>query len=95
MFFCVQHLLERSADVEVRHEFRRYFAAIAGLGYTSRDYAGTNIGEDELTANLGLEYFVGRGWVLGASYEHTQFQSSEPEGDYAGNVFRLTGGWKP
>lgn len=86
--------LERSADVEVRHEFRRYLAAIAGLGYTSRDYAGTDISETETTANLGLEYLVGRGWVLGAGYEHTQFQSSEPDGDYAGNVFRLTGGWR-
>lgn len=87
--------LERSADLEVRHEFRRYLAAIAGLGYTSRDYAGTRITEEEITASLGLEYFAGRGWVVGADYAHTAFWSSEPEGDYAGNVFRLTGKWQP
>ncbi|MFO1171934.1 MAG: outer membrane beta-barrel protein [Hyphomicrobiaceae bacterium] len=87
--------LERSADVGVRHEFRRYLAAIAGLGYTSRDYAGTDIGEDEVTGNLGLEYLVGRGWVIGGGYQHTQFESSEPESDYTDNVFRLTGGWRP
>jgi hypothetical protein len=87
--------LERSADLEIRHEFRRYLAAIAGLGYTSRDYAGTAIAEDEVTASLGLEYLVGRGWVLGGSYTHTQFGSSEPDAGYTDNQFRLSGKWRP
>lgn len=83
--------LERGADVEVRHEFRRWFAAIAGLDYTVRDYAGTAIEEDELTGRFGLEYLIGREWVLGAEYARTEFWSSEAGGDYSDNLFRVTG----
>ncbi|MEZ5926417.1 MAG: outer membrane beta-barrel protein [Hyphomicrobiaceae bacterium] len=83
--------LERAADLEVRHEFRRYFAAIAGLGYTTRDYAGTSIEEDELTGGLGLEYLIGRDWVLSAAYQRTEFWSSEAGGDYSDNLFRISG----
>ncbi len=83
--------LERNADLEVRHEFRRWFAAIAGLDYTARDYAGTAIEEDALTGRFGLEYLVGREWVLGAAYERTEFWSSEAGGDYTDNLFRVTG----
>jgi hypothetical protein len=83
--------LERAADLEIRHEFRRYFAAITGLGYTARDYAGTAIEEDELNARLGLEYLIGREWVLGAQYQRTQYWSSEAGADYSDNLFRITG----
>ncbi len=83
--------LERGADVDVRHEFRRWFAAIAGMGYTARDYAGTAIEEDEFTGRFGLEYLVGREWVLGAAYERTEFWSSEAGGDYSDNLFKVTG----
>ena len=83
--------LERGADVAVRHEFRRWFAAIAGLDYIARDYAGTTIEEDALTGRFGLEYLVGREWVLGAEYQRTELWSSEAGGDYSDNLFRVTG----
>lgn len=86
--------LEHTADLSVRHEFRRYFAAVAGLGYTARDYAGTDIEEDELDARFGLEYLIGREWVLGAQYQRTQYWSSEPDGDYSDDLFRITGTWR-
>jgi hypothetical protein len=83
--------LERSADLKVRHEFRRTLAAIAGLGATARDFAGTAIEEDELNARIGLEYLISREWVVGAGYERTEHWSSEPGADYSDNLFRISG----
>lgn len=78
-----------SASLELRHEFRRYFAALAGVGYGVKDYAGTSVSERELAAHLGAEYDLNRYVVLDADYRHVLLDSSEPGADYRDNTLRF------
>lgn len=75
-------VLTRSAGVEVRHAFRTYLIGTAGFTYTNQDYVGVTIDENELRADLGLEYFLSREAVLFSRYRHTMFDSSSPGASY-------------
>ncbi|MFN3867572.1 MAG: outer membrane beta-barrel protein [Hyphomicrobiaceae bacterium] len=75
-------VLTRAAGVELRHAFRTYLIGTAGFTYTNQDYIGVAIDENELRADLGLEYFLSREAVLFGRYRHTMFDSSSPGASY-------------
>lgn len=74
---------------EVRHGFRRDVIATAGLGYTTSDYVGTSLSEDELRATLGVEYFLNRETVLFSRYVHTAFTSNAANASYDADELRV------
>jgi hypothetical protein len=59
------------AGIEARHALQRYLIGSAGLVYTVSDYAGSSLREQELSSNVGLEYYVNREIVLFSRYQHT------------------------
>ncbi|HZT47777.1 MAG TPA: outer membrane beta-barrel protein [Hyphomicrobiaceae bacterium] len=80
--------LSRLAGLEVRHAFRRHLVGTAGIKYTLNPYDGVSIDERDLTAELGLDYYVGRYAVLYARYQHTDFASTAPGSDYSLDIVR-------
>lgn len=79
----------RSAGIEARHAFRRHLIGTAGITYTTQDYAGSSLEENELRGDLGLEYFLSREAILFSRYRHTSFGSSAAGADYAADEFHI------
>ncbi len=80
--------LSRLAGLEVRHAFRRHLVGTAAIKYTLNPYDGVAIDERDLTAELGLDYYVGRYAILYARYQHTDFESTAPGSDYSVDIVR-------
>jgi hypothetical protein len=74
--------MERTYGLEARHAFTRYVVGSVGVGYMTRDFVGAAITEDQFTAGTGVEYFMNQWAVLFARYQHTDFQSTQPESSY-------------
>lgn len=81
--------LSWSHGVEIRHEFRRYLALLAGVGLTTKDNEGSSLAEDERTAHVGAEYLLSREWALAADWKNTSFGSTEPGASYEANEIRF------
>jgi hypothetical protein len=81
--------LSRLIGLEARHAFRRHLVGTAGIKYTVNPYDGVSIDERDLTAELGLDYYVGRSAILYARYQHTEFQSTAPASDYSADIVRI------
>lgn len=75
-------VMERNYGLELRRSFTRYLVGSAGLGYTTRNYVGAGILNDQLTAAIGSEYYLNPWAVLFARYQHTDFQSNQPLSSY-------------
>jgi hypothetical protein len=75
-------VMERTFGLEARHTFKTRLVGIAGLGYFTRDFVGAGIHENQFTAATGLEYFLNRHAVLFSRYQHTVFDSTEPNSSY-------------
>lgn len=75
-------VLERTYGLEARHSFTKSLVGIAGLGYLTREFVGAGITEDQFTAAGGAEYYMNRWAVLFGRYQHTDFQSSQPDASY-------------
>jgi hypothetical protein len=74
--------MERTYGLEARHAFTRYLVGIAGVGYLTRDFVGAGITENQSTAAVGADYYLNPWAVLFTRYEHTDFQSSQPDSSY-------------
>lgn len=81
--------LERRVGLEARHAFRNYLIGSTGFQYTRRDFAGVDVDESEFVYSLGLEYFMNRGAVAFARYEHTVFRSDFENSDYDSDEVRV------
>lgn len=81
--------LSRSAGVEWRHAFRRHVIGSAGIAYATRDYQGVDVTESDVTAALGLEYYLGPEAMMFGRYEHIEYRSSVPGGDWSGDELRI------
>jgi hypothetical protein len=75
-------VMERTYGLEGRHSFTTRFVGIAGLGLMTRDFVGADITESQITAATGVEYYLNRWAVLFGRYEHTVFDSSQPDSSY-------------
>jgi hypothetical protein len=75
-------VMERNYAVEARHSFTSRFIGIGGLGFFTRDFVGAGINENQLTAAVGLEYYMNRHAVLFGRYQHIVFDSSVPISSY-------------
>lgn len=84
----------RSFGIEARHALRRYLILTGGLTYTDQSYDGVSIDENEFRSSLGFEYFVDREWILFGRYEHIEYASSEPNGDWDSDDVRLGVRWR-
>jgi hypothetical protein len=82
-------VISRQAGIEVRHAFRRYVVASAGLTYTDYDYTHVSLHERDLETNVGVEYYASPELVLFTRYLHVDFNSNLPEGDYNENEIRV------
>jgi hypothetical protein len=79
----------QSVGLEARHAFTRTFIATGGLTYTTSDYIGSPLVEDEWLATLGAEYFLNRETVLFGRYAHTNFMSNAANASYDTDELRL------
>jgi hypothetical protein len=77
------------AGVEVRHAFRRYLIATAGLSYTNYDYDSAPIEERELITTVGADYYANRDVILFARYQHIAYESNQSQSDYHADDVRL------
>jgi len=82
----VSGVISRSANVELRHSFRRNLVGSIGTGIEVRKFEGPSETEKEVTAIAGLEYFMNRNVTLFGRYQFTRFDGGE---DYVDNEFRL------
>ena len=53
------------------------------------DYAGSSLREQELSSNVGLEYYVNREIVLFSRYQHTAFESTDQARNYNADIVRI------
>jgi hypothetical protein len=67
----------------------RYLIGSAGVSYTTQDYEGVNLKENEWKSNLGLEYFLNREIVLFTKYQHTAFDSTDRSRNYNADEMRI------
>ena len=82
-------VLTHQVGLEARHAFRRYFIGTAGVSYSTNQFGGVDIDENEWRVNLDAEYFVNREIILYGKYLHTAFASSEPDADWKSDEFRM------
>lgn len=82
-------VLTRSVGIEARQSLRRYLTATAGLTTARSDYRGSTIEEKDTRALLGLEYAISREVLLFSRYDHIWFSSSEPDGSWQADEFRV------
>jgi hypothetical protein len=75
-------VLERQYGAELRHNFSTRWVGIGGLGYFTRDFVGAGINENQFTAAVGTEYYLSREAVLFSRYQHTVFDSTQPNSSY-------------
>lgn len=75
-------VMERNYGLELRHSFTKYFVGTAGLGYMTRNFVGTDISDEQFSAGVGTEYYMNPWAVLFTRYQHTDFQSSQPQSSY-------------
>lgn len=87
-------VMARTAGIEARHAFRRYVVATAGLSYTDFDYDNVAIAESELRSTLLLEYYVNRDWTLFGQWDHTNFDSNQPDGTWSADDVRIGARWR-
>lgn len=87
-------VIQRQLGIEARHAFRRYVIASAGLSYTVQDYDATPQENTELTATLGLEYYINREFTLLGRYQHTDYDSTQPGSDYVADELRVGLRWR-
>lgn len=79
-------VVTRSVGLEVRHAFRRYLVASAGITYIDYDYRTSTLDENAISTRLEAEYFASRGLIFTAGYEHTAFDTSVTGQDYTTNA---------
>lgn len=82
-------VVAHTAGLEVRHAFRRYVIASAGIAYTHYDYDATPFTESQWLSFAGLEYYASPELVLFTRYEHLDFNSDNGDGDYERDEVRL------
>ena len=82
----VSGVITRSANVELRHSFRRNLVGTIGTGIEISDFEGPSETEKEVTALAGLEYFMNRNVTLFGRYQFTRFNGAD---DYTDNEIRL------
>ena len=75
-------VMERVYGLEARQSINTYLVGIAGVGYMTRDFVGSGINENQFTAAVGAEYYLNRWAVLFTRYQHTAFDSSQPDSSY-------------
>lgn len=78
-----------TAGLELRHAFRRYLIASAGIAYTHYDYDATPYTESQWLTFAGLEYYASPELVLFTRYEHLDFDSGDLDGDYQRDEVRM------
>jgi len=76
-------VLERTYAVEARHSFSTRLIGSIGASYYNRDFVGGDITEQQSTEAAGLEYYLNRMWVLFGRYQHTNFYTTSPDGNYS------------
>lgn len=81
--------LARGAGVEWRHAFLRPLIGTAGVAYSARDYQGVDVRESDVTAAIGLEYYLGPDAMVFGRYEHTAYDSSVTGGDWTNAEVRI------
>ena len=81
--------LARSFGAEVRHAFRRNVVGSAGVRVTRAKYAGIDLVEQDVTASLGVDYYLSREISLFGRYAHIDYSSSSPNSDYGADEVRF------
>ncbi len=81
--------LTRSGRLEVEHRPRRNVAVTAALEASRADYDGTGRIDDELTAELLLDWRLNRRLSVIGRAAHTKLDSSLPGEDYIATLFEV------
>ncbi len=86
--------IARMGGAEVRHAFRPWLIATAGLTYTATDYAGISLKARELNETAGLEYYLNHEWTLYGRYKHTDYTTTALNSDYSDDEFKVGVRWR-
>ncbi len=86
--------IARQGGAEVRHAFRPWLIATAGLTYTATEYAGISLTSRELNETAGLEYYLNHEWTLYGRYKHTDYTTTALNSDYSDDEFRVGVRWR-
>ena len=82
-------VMQRQYGAELRHNFSARLIGSAGLSLFTRDYVGAGLHEEQFSAATGLEYYMNRNVVLFGRYEHTEFYTSSPDGNWNGEEVQV------
>jgi hypothetical protein len=81
--------LSRQIGLEARHAFRRHLIGVAGVTYAVSPYDGIDLKERQLTAELGLDYYLGRDTSIFGRYQRIVFETTSPASDYTADIVRV------
>ena len=70
-------------SLEIKHQFRRWLALLAGISEAKRAYAGIGLTELQRTSHIGFEYDFTREWALLGNYQRTDLSSSDASRAYS------------
>ncbi|PPC88412.1 MAG: hypothetical protein CTY31_10940 [Hyphomicrobium sp.] len=73
----------RNVGIEVRHAFKRYLIASAGVTYATFDSQDDIIDEREWRSTLGLEYFLNSDAIVFSNYAHTDYDAIGSDSDFS------------
>jgi hypothetical protein len=81
--------LSRQVGLEARHAFRRHLIGLAGVRYGVAPYESIFLNQRELTAELGLDYYLGRDTIIFGRVQRIAFESTALASDYTADIVRI------
>lgn len=81
--------VSRSYRLSLQHAFWRYLVVGGYLSYETADYTDNPLVDERLREGLTLEYFFNPNMSVYTRYEHTDFFSTDPFGEYTENEIRV------
>nr|WP_244462723.1 outer membrane beta-barrel protein [Methyloceanibacter caenitepidi] len=81
--------VSRSYRLSLQHAFWRYLVVGGYLSYETADYTDNPLVDERLREGLTMEYFFNPNMSVYTRYEHTDFFSTDPFGEYTENEIRV------
>ena len=79
----------RTYRLSLQHAFWRYLVVGGYLSYETADYTDNPLVDERLREGLTLEYYFNPNMSVYTRYEHTDFFSTDPFGEYTENEIRV------
>ena len=78
--------LKHTYSLEAKNDWTRRLSSTLGAFFETEDYEQIGVTDSELQLNFGLDYTLGRSWVVDADYQHIYHMGLN---DYRENIYQI------